>query len=147
MGRMHNAWSPSVSAVHSRFMIMNVTSSISHKITYNISNAQTIRFTTLSKPQNTKISSISVQAQLTAVVGHLLTSIRNTRAFQTCLQLLTTPNITILKQMAIPHTYYFETRNFQPTFIDSNHTKFHVSSKRRSQNTSGFVASCHMTSA
>jgi len=40
MGRIHNAWSPSVSAVHSRLMNMNVTSNISHKITYNLPNAQ-----------------------------------------------------------------------------------------------------------
>ena len=56
MGRIHNIWSPSVSAVHSRFLTMNVTSNISHKITYNLPNAQKMRFTTLSKPQNTKTS-------------------------------------------------------------------------------------------
>jgi len=61
MERIHNAWSPSVSAVHSRFLTMNVISNVSHKITYNLSNAQTLRFTTLNKPQNTKISLTSVQ--------------------------------------------------------------------------------------
>ena len=61
MRRIHNAWSPSVSAAHSRFLAMNVISNVLHKIIFNLSNAQTLRFTTLSKPQNTKIVSISVQ--------------------------------------------------------------------------------------
>jgi len=56
MGRIHNIWSPSVSAVHSRFLTINVTSNISHKITYNLPNAQKMRFTTLSKYKNIDIS-------------------------------------------------------------------------------------------
>ena len=43
MGRIHNVWSPSVSAVHSSFLTMNVTSNISHKITYNLPNVQKMR--------------------------------------------------------------------------------------------------------
>jgi len=40
---------------------MNVTSNISYKVTYNLPNAQTMRFKTLSKQKNTKFSLISVQ--------------------------------------------------------------------------------------
>jgi hypothetical protein len=61
VGRAYNTSSPSVSAVQSQFITINETSNISHKITFNLPNSQAMWFTTLSKPQKTKISYISLQ--------------------------------------------------------------------------------------
>ena len=61
VGRTYSTSFPSVSAVDSQFITMHVTSNISHKITFNLQNAQAMKFTTLSKPQHRKISSIYIQ--------------------------------------------------------------------------------------
>jgi hypothetical protein len=40
-----------------------------------------------------------------------------------------------ISKIDIPYTYYYEPRNFQPTFTASNHTKFQATLKWRNQNT------------
>jgi len=61
VGRTYRTLFPSVSDVDSQFITINVTSNISHKTTFNLPNVQAMKFTTLSKPQNRKISSMYVQ--------------------------------------------------------------------------------------
>ena len=88
-----------------------------------------MRFTTLSKSQNTKISSISVQIIMVNCCSWPSSYLYITQELSNHGYNFQPHLISHYFHMTIPHTNYCETWNFQLTFTNSNHTHFHATSK------------------